>query len=518
MFRTSKHLPPLTLMNAIVWAAVVLLTPSPMFAQTDYARITVVLSPIASGVNIVLVGERGRVRECTTGAEGTCTFSGLKPGTYGIQLPDLSKAVDVFVLPGQHITRTIETTQGIATTKATRLRIAHGEAQQAKQRVRLLDRIIPGRRGDITTSQELEELPNRSQTEAPLLERQPGAVATGVNTFDGFIFNGQPATQNVLRENGLSSNPIVRSSASFQDPNALFADIGDRQSIKSFDTFEVDTSNTPASFGTGTGTQLVKTVKKGKDSFGAEIYEYLANDAFSARNFFDFDRKPSLRFNLFGFNVTGPLGDHLLAFFNYEGVRASSGNTLFAAAPKLSLVTNADPAVAGLLRSFRASGASIVANASGDPDFDIIQLEAKNRAERNGVSTRIDYEPSETEKFSIMYSGSRATTDFPDGASGRRTNSSDSSHKAVFNYEHAFTKDAQGNPTLNNQFIFGVINSPAHLFARFEDNVGPNLFNSAVNMGGEVSQTGIAGQPPTLTVSAAGGLLGGDFAGRNLIL
>src|SRR2546423_23835 len=45
-----------------------------------------------------------------------------------------------------------------------------------------------------------------------------------------------------------------------------------------------------------------------------------------------------------------------------------------------------------------------------------------------------------------------------------------------------------------------------------------SLFNTAINMGGEVNQTSLAGQPPTLTVSTSGGLLGGDFKGRYLTL
>jgi hypothetical protein len=505
------------LFTAVILAAVMVGAASPTLAQTDYGKITVILSPLQPGWEIILVSDQ-RELKCTPRDQETCVFSALEPGNYEIQFgPTRIPVTTVSLLSGQSRTveRDVSTLLAAGVTKSD---AARAEGVQAPALVPLIERIIPGRRGERVTSQELQQLPNRNQSEEPLFELQPGVVSTGVSDFAGFIFNGQPGTQNVERENGLSSNPIVRSSASFQDPNALFADIADRQSTKAYESFAIDTSNTPAYFGTGTGTQLVKTVKKGKKKFGGEVYEFLANDILSARDFFDFDRQPSLRFNLFGFNLTGSFNDRLYAFFNYEGIRASAGNTLFAAAPKLSLATHADAAVAGLIRSFRANGASIVDDASADSNFDIIQLEAKNHAELNSVSTRFDYEPSDTDKFTWMYRGSRARTNIPDGASGRRSISLDSSHKGVFNYERALTKDSTGSTKLNNQFIFGVIKTPTRLFARCEDNISPELFNSAISIDGEINQTGIAGQPSALAISTSGGLLGGDFAGRYLSL
>jgi hypothetical protein len=113
---------------------------------------------------------------------------------------------------------------------------------------------------------------------------------------------------------------------------------------------------------------------------------------------------------LFGFNLAGPLRfkkdvyPQLFGFINYEGIRASSGNTIFAAAPKLSLASRAVPAIAPLLSGFRANGANVISGASADPDFDILKLDARNRAKRNSVTMRFDYQINPLDKAGLIIS------------------------------------------------------------------------------------------------------------------
>lgn len=485
-------------------------------AQTDYAKLTVVVQHKSTDLAVpnvaVTLSEGKSVRTRQTNAEGRCVFEGLAPATYELQV--LSSVVSIELMPGQNAVRSFKvvapTAPGAAATAATVQAATPGEPQ-------LKEGIVFGRQGERVTSKQLEDLPNPDQSEVPLIQRQTGVFNSGATSLGGFIFNGQPGGQNTILEAGVNSTVIVRSSTSFQDTAALFFDVKDRQSIKKYSSFGVDTNNTPAKFGTGTGGQLIEEISKGDKDFNGEVYEYLANDAFSARNFFDFARKPSLRFNLFGVSLGGPLiKDRLTAFFNYEGIRASSGNTIFAAAPKLSLESTADAAVAPLLSSFRADGASIIPGASEDPNFDIIQLESKNRAKRNGVTIRLDYTLKDADTLGFIYVGSRSTENTPDGASGRRTLKSDKSHMVVFNYQQTLTANDYGD--LTNQVIFGFIDEPTRLFARRDDNNGPALFASSLSIGDEVAQSSILGQPTKLGIATAGGLLGGDFNGRHFSL
>ena len=495
-------------------------------AQTDYAKLTVVVvkddtkSP-AKDVVVILLGGQKESRTCTTNDDGLCVFAALIPLTYEIRVSskNLDKAVSpsgliVELMPGQNAVRQFR--EGEAAPGA----LITAPQKTAPNELPLVEGLVVGRQGERASSSQLDDLPNSDQSERALVQRQPGVFSSGAATLGGFIFNGQPGTQNVIQEAGVNSTVIVRSSASFQDTNALVFDVKDRQSIKKYKSFAVDTNNTPAKFGTGTGGQLIEDITSGDPKkFSGEVYEYFANDVLSARNFFDFARKPSLRFNLFGISVGGPLiTDRLMAFFNYEGIRASSGNTIFAAAPKLSLESTADEAVAPLIRSFRASGASVIQGASGDPNYDIIELEGKNIAKRNGITLRLDYLLSKRDTFGFIYLGSRARGNVPDGASGRRSLSLDNSHKAVFDYQRTLTADSGGVAKLKNQFIFGLIDEPSQLFSRLDDHTHTSLFASAVSIEDEVAQSSISGQPLSLGIATAGGLLGGDFTGRRLRL
>ena len=510
------------IMTGFLCCAFLIATVQTVAAQTDYAKLTVVIKdsskvPVpVSNVTVTLHQGETVVRKCTTDAGGLCVFASLVPSTYEIRVRDnidpprgISPSTQtVELMPGQNAVRGFREGGALVT--------ADVSAETTVPLVgSLLDATVVGRQGERATSKQLEDLPAADQSERPLIQRQTGVVSTGTASLGGFIFNGQPGSQNVIREAGVNSTVIVRSSASFQDTNALFFDVKDRQSIKAFKSFSIDSNNVPANFGTGTGGQLIEDIagaEMDKDKWAGEIYEYFANDALSARNFFDFARKPSLRFHLFGVNISRPLiKDRLGFFFNYEGIRASSGNTIFAAAPKLSLESSADPAVAPLLRSFRAAGASVVS--SSDPNFDILQLESKNFAERNGITFRLDYKPNKDDNFIFIYKGSRARENTPDDASGRRSFSLDNSYKATFNYERALTRDSDENPKLKNQFIFAIVDEPSQLFARLDEQTHPALSASALTIGDEVPQNSIPEQALSLGIATAGGLLSGDFKG-----
>lgn len=504
----------IALVSTVIFTAIMLITPR-AWAQTDYGSITVILDRTDDNAIIELIQGK-RVRTCTPKTEARCFFGGLEAGDYYLKLTgvtgvDFDEPVSIRLMPGKNVTVTRKLVSKPAPAP-TDVKTVPGPSPSPSPSPQpspnqIAERLIPERTGERVTTEQLAQLPNRTQSEAPLLERQTGAVNTSEDTLSGFMFNGQPSSQNVLREGGVNSTVIVRSSASFQDTNALFFDVKTRQSIKKYKTFSLDTNNAPAAFGTGTGGQLVEDIKSGEEKFHFEVYEYLANDVFSARNFFDFGRKPSLRFNLYGLSLSGPLSsdDKTVAFFNYEGIRASSGNTIFAAAPKLTL--DAHPTISPLLSTFRASGAAVVHGASESPDFDIIQLEAKNFARRNSVTLRLDHELSEKNSLGFIYLDSRSREDVPDGASGRRNFSLDSSHKGVFNYKRTLPKGT-------NQFIFAVLGEPTKTIAHSINSARPELFTSVFSINEKVPQTGILDQPRTLNVTTSGGLLSGDFAGR----
>lgn len=516
--------------------------PRAALAQTDYGTLNIIVTEVGDSQpedqpgklspnqRVSITSERGEQRDCVTKADGVCKFGALEPGIYNVKVADRLRAT-YRVRPGQVATRHVRLL-GIIEALASATRMPPVTGPTPLFAGPLEDRLKPGRLGITSAASDVEALSSRNQTATPLLELLPGAYEDA----DQFVING--SRQNVLRVDGLDATPLELSSASFQDTGAALAKIKDRQSINSYESFSVDTSNTPAKFGTGTGGQLLQNIKSGKDAFAGKLYEYIANDALSARNFFDFARKPSLRYNLFGLNLSGRLlqrpGDSaaaaaddkrsLYAFFNYEGIRASSGVILYEAAPSVAVRDRvAAPGVAPLLAAYRAGGATIVPGASADPDFDILKLDTKNFARKDGVTLRFDYNPKKLDAINFIYQGAVSTEDVPDGVTGRRAVTRNASHTGILNYKRVLTRkrDEQGrledNAKMTNQFIFGLRTDPVRVSARLPDLEGLNLSASNVSVGGQIAQTGIAGRPPLLSVATPGGLLpGADFARRGL--
>jgi hypothetical protein len=509
-------------------------------AQTDYVRLTVIvrdeLTPRGvqvdppGGVEVTLSGGRGGDRSCAAEG-GRCVFRVLDPGDYVITVSSpgfVQQTVRLTLTPGQRAVRVVrlrrESPRGPGVSAAVE------PTPTPTPETPLPQRNQPGRLGAGATREEAELLPNRSRSEEPVIDLLPGVLNAGGDTFSGFIFNGQPGSQNNERVADIDSNvTLVRSTASFQDTGAIFNNLADRRSIKTYSSFSVNTNNTPAKLGTGTGGQLVADIIKGKAEGQArewpikgEVYEYFARDKFAARDFFDFAEKPALRFDLFGLSLSGgPTFEHkkdypLFFFFvNYEGIRAASGNTIFAAVPRLSLRSGAAAAVAPLFDVFRAGGATLVDGGTADENFDILRLDSENRARKDAFTLRLDAEPDTDNSLSLIYIGSATRTDLPDGVTGRRGITRNTSHTSVLNYNRVITRDADSAKKMQNQLIFSFQSDPVRTFSRTPAGGPLDLLSGAVTIGGEVTPVGIEGQPLPLTVATVGALLpGSDFGHR----
>ncbi|MFL6257738.1 MAG: TonB-dependent receptor domain-containing protein [Pyrinomonadaceae bacterium] len=533
---------PRRITRALVALSLLLNAAPVAMSQTVYARLVVITlkrplgggapQPLA-GATVTLTNERGAQRECKADPEGTCSFGALEPGDYRAAAGDIPNGtaapdfVDFTVRPGQQLTRTItlvERPVGVAKAEAAAPPPPTPVPALAPEPAPITETVTPGRLGVNDTARALEVLPNRDRRFAPIIDLQPGVFNSTTDALGGGAFNGQPGSQNVLREDGIDTTPITLSSASFQDTGALIFDVTKRQSFKKYKSFEVSTSNYPAELGTGTGAELIANIDKGGTKHHGEFYEYLAHDALSARNFFDFTRKPALHFNLFGFKLNGPLHykkegayPQFFYFANYEGIRASSGNTLYEPVPSLSARARASAATAPLLDSFRAGGATLVTGASADPDFDILRLDSHNNARRDSFTTRIDYAPREKDSlgFLLIASGSEEST--PVSVTGRRQVKRDAGYNFAVRHEHIFKQNKDTGEKLSNEFIFSINRTPARVRGVSPFGGGPDLSASAISIDSKIQPLGIDGLSSPIGVAAPGGLLvGADFAGRRL--
>ena len=102
--------------------------------------------------------------------------------------------------------------------------------------------------------------------------------------------------------------------------------LGVKLSIDAVQEFKVETNSFSAEKGRS-GAMISTVTKSGTNQLHGNLFEFLRNDVFDARNFFS-PQVPPRRQNQFGGSIGGPIAkDKLFYFFNYEGKRSRSGQT-----------------------------------------------------------------------------------------------------------------------------------------------------------------------------------------------
>ena len=112
--------------------------------------------------------------------------------------------------------------------------------------------------------------------------------------------------------NGITLNNLTNSSITFQP------------SIGTVQEFKVDNSTFSAEYGQSSGAVVNIATRSGGSEFHGEVFEFLRNDVFDARNFFTFtsSEPPPFKRNQFGGQLGGPIVQNKLFFFSsYEGLR-----------------------------------------------------------------------------------------------------------------------------------------------------------------------------------------------------
>lgn len=167
---------------------------------------------------------------------------------------------------------------------------------------------------------------------------EEGAVITG-SQITQLELNGRNFTQLVTLAPGVSNQTGLEEGAEGLGGNVSYAinggrveynnweiDGGDNMdngsnstlntypSLEAIGEFRVLTSNYGAQYGrNGSGTVEIET-KSGTDHFHGSVYEFLRNDAFNARNFFDTTLQPYKK-NDFGYTFGGPIFKGKTYFF-----------------------------------------------------------------------------------------------------------------------------------------------------------------------------------------------------------
>ncbi len=183
----------------------------------------------------------------------------------------------------------------------------------------------------IVNEQFVDNMPLNGRSFQSLISAAPGVVFTSTNLGPGQIsVNGQRSDANYFMVDGVSANFGVQFGALGQALGGAipaFTSQGGTNGFVSVDDmqeFRIQTSSYEAEFGRTPGAQISIVTKSGTNQFHGSVFDYLRNDFFDARNYFDAPplSKPPLRQNDFGGTFGGPIvKNKTFFFFSYEGLR-----------------------------------------------------------------------------------------------------------------------------------------------------------------------------------------------------
>jgi len=411
----------------------------PGWAQLDTGRIvgTVVdkTGAAIASADIKITNQRtGRVTEAKTGSIGEFATPPLPVGVYKVEAARdgfKTAAVTDIVL---HATETARADMKLDVGGASE--IVEVTAEQTSVNTTSADL------GATVDTTRVNNLPLNGRDFISLVALVPGSVTTtgGQNSIGGF--ETTYAGVNVLLD-GADATRI--------DTNATSTQMGrqesriSRASVDSIAEFRVLQSNYSAEYGRSMGDILNVITKSGGNEFHGSVFEYLRNNKFDARNYFDKQENP-LRLNQFGGNVSGPLvKDKLFFFTNYEGVRQVVHTpvekaTVLSAARRAQFVPSMYP----------VRDAIPVGN--GGPVPDNPNLEYYNGALRNALredtgSVKVDWNASTSDTFNFRYNIADSFTSTQYGfAAGQVSPSYSRNHLLKGTWNHTFA------PTILNEF------------------------------------------------------------------
>ncbi len=179
-----------------------------------------------------------------------------------------------------------------------------------------------GARGEVTTAEEIKELPLDGRNFADLAYLTGGVIPKGDGGDGAFAVNGARADNFGFVIDGVENTQKRNTGAMVNPP------------IESVQEFKVITSGFNAEYGRYAGGVLSVSTKSGTNRLRGAFYEFVRNDMFDARAFFAVT-KPKLRRNQYGFNVTGPVRlpkiyngrDRTFFSFSWDSLDAVTGKT-----------------------------------------------------------------------------------------------------------------------------------------------------------------------------------------------
>ncbi len=351
-----------------------ILAVSPSFAQSTAALQGVVTDPsgaVVPGATITIRNTAtGATRTVRTDSDGNYAAPSLIPGPYtidvsanGMQTRHLQGiTLNVNVTVTENVTLTVGSTQQVVNVNAT------------APVVNTTGITV----GQVIDQKTVQNAPLNGRHFVDLGSLIPGSVTAPANGFLTQPIRGQGAlsfdtagqredTVNFMI-NGINLNDMVQNQITFQP------------TINTVAEFKADNSTFSADYGRSSGSIVNIATRSGTNAFHGEVYNYLRNQFFDARNYFNPQytvngvhvRQSQFIRNQFGGDAGGPVWkDRTFFFLSYEGSRQRQGATVNAGVPPAGSV-GADSTINALLKLLPGpnSGNNFVGSASALANID----------------------------------------------------------------------------------------------------------------------------------------------------
>ncbi|HEY6331447.1 MAG TPA: TonB-dependent receptor, partial [Blastocatellia bacterium] len=340
-----------SLTSWICWCSVLIVSvifalPAAAFAQVDRAGLTGTVTDssgqVLSGVHVTAIqDDTGLTRETFSSDAGTYDVPELPVGRYTVKfgLTGFQQISFTNVIEAVGQTRTLDAVLSPAGMNET-IEISGASTQIDETNDALGQRI---------ERKQVEDLPLNGRNWATLTALVPGAIDTGGSNQRTIYFAGRGLDDNNFTSDGVDATNIVNQA---QQPFVRLAIPTD-----TIEEFRIDAMLFTAESGSTPGGQVAVTTPSGTNQFHGDVFEFLRNDVFDARNFFNPNpNNPPFRLNQFGGSLGGPIVPGKTFFFiSYEGLRQALGQSLTGFVPSDAFradVLAESPALAPVINAF----------------------------------------------------------------------------------------------------------------------------------------------------------------------
>lgn len=299
-----------------------LLAGLPLFAQINTGQITGIVQDALGGVLpgatvLAELAQTGQKFTAVSNSSGQYLLTQLPIGTYSLRVNAPSFKQSVWPSVEVHVGDTLrqDVTLQIGANETVVVEADNGDVQPESAEIR-----------DVILSPQIVNMPLKSRQFLDLAMLSEGVVRPPGGTR-GDAMQQAGTLVNVLGQRS-GHNLYLIDGATVTDEH--FNNMVVAPSIESISEFNIQKTSYAPEFGGKSGAVINVVTKTGSNELHGSLFEFVRNDIFDARNFFDSQTLPPFRQNQFGGSVGGPVIKNRVFFFvDYEGqrVRKSLTNT-----------------------------------------------------------------------------------------------------------------------------------------------------------------------------------------------